>query len=116
MKLKIFGETKHQFNTALEDILNVATLICLRGSIPHKHEMENPLMSGRWWHYEETGGNKRYQLVSGQNDNWCNIYETGENYIIVKFNFRYQQKLEKTESMYSIIKAFFSHNVELIGE
>lgn len=114
MELKIFGETEHQFQTVLEDILNVATIICLRGSIPHKHEMENPLQSGRWWHYEEVGGNKRYQLVSGQNDNWCNVREKGENYIRVKFNFRYQQKFEKTEAMSSVIKAFFSSNVELI--
>lgn len=114
MKVKIFGETKHQFETILEEILNVATLICLRGSIPHKNEMEEPLRSGRWWHYEETGGNKRWQLVSGQNDNWCNLYESGENYVIVKFNFRYQIKFEKTEAINSVLNAFFKNNVELI--
>jgi hypothetical protein len=111
MKLKIFASNKERFESNLIRFLNLSTLICLGGSIPSQYDIENAENLGRWWIKEED--NNRFQLLGISNNDWVNIHEEGENFIIVEFNFRYDKGSYKKVAISNLMLAFFDF-IELI--
>jgi len=107
MKLKISGKNKELFKENLNSFLNVATMICLRGHIPTQYDIDNADRLGRWWYREDSGGCDRYQLFGLANNDWLNVKEEGENFIIAEFNFRYDGERKKKESITNLMLAFF---------
>ncbi|MEK6829077.1 MAG: hypothetical protein AABY15_03040 [Nanoarchaeota archaeon] len=105
MELKITGNTEERFNNNLKSFLNVATMICLKGNVPTQKDIDQAEALGRWWTLEEK--NKRYQILGSVNDNWLNIRESGVNYIIVEFNFRYDIDSQKKKAISNLMLAFF---------
>jgi hypothetical protein len=113
MDLKITGVTKERFEKNLKDILNVSAFVCLQGYIPDEQEIEEPIRSGKWW-FRESEPN-RFQLVPTTNNYWANIIDEGNDFIVIRFNIRYDRDNKKSESLSNLISSWFSDNVEIVG-
>lgn len=90
MLIKITGQTPELFNENLTAVLNIASVIAMRGYIPSETDQANPQGAGRYW-YREAGA-PRYQLFPSSNDYWANVRHEGENYIVLEFSYRYDRR------------------------
>lgn len=109
MEIKIIGHNKERFEENLKNVLNVATLICLKGIIPTERDIATSETGGRWY-IKEDG---RYNLLPIANDYWANIKGEGENFIVIEFNVRYDGDGKKKLALTNSILAFFSEFVTI---
>ncbi len=110
MELKIFGRNEKRFEENLKDVLSVATLVCSRGYVPTKLDIEQAEQYGRWYTLDLPD---RYNLLPMSNDYWGNIRGRGENYIIIEFNVRYDGDNAKKLSLSNLLLAWFPCVVEV---
>lgn len=104
MKLKITGRNKDNFDKNLTDFLNVATMICLQGTIPTEYYIKEAKNLGYWWFREN---DSRFELLKAINNHKLIIRNEGENFIIVEFNIRYDYDGKKKTTISELMLAWF---------
>lgn len=107
MLFKIKGKTPQQVQAHLEGVLNVAALLLRDGVMPTHAETTGP-DPAYWWHKESE---RRYVILGVSNDNWIDICEVGEGYIIANYSARYDSKGRKQTTFVQAIAVFFGVDV-----
>ena len=111
MKIKITGRNEELFKAQLKDILNVATVVAGTGTIPDEYDIDEAERLGRYWVREEN----RFNILGSSNNNWANIREEGENYIVIEFSTRYDRMgLPKAKALSNLILEWFNDCTELV--
>lgn len=111
MKLKLTTQTNEGLKQIFQRILVTASIIVQRGNLPTNEEINEPDRFGRYPYKDEHKDNT-YQLC-GSNSDWLNVREETDNYIIFEFNFRYDGKNNKKNTMSNVILTWFE-NVEIL--
>ena len=114
MYLKIKGNSNKLFQENVKRVMNLFTVVAGRGTLPSQYDIDNAERLGRYW-YEFVEDDK-FEILGVTNDNKAFVKKRGENYIVVDFHCRYNNK-QKVEVLYSLIQVFFADDqVELITE
>ena len=118
MLIKIKGRNEIRFKETVESIMNIACVVSRKGLIPTEYDMKNAERVGNYW-YENVKEDK-FELLPIANNNKAFITERGENYIVVRFQFRYDAKYDETgfpkaTALSNLILAIFDDDeVELV--
>lgn len=99
LEMRISGKNAYQFQQNLQNFVNLACLISLKGTIPTQKDIEDAPTMGRWWYRD---GDK-YQLPGI----WLNIRAEGETYMDVEFNYRYDIQSVRKKAITALMLATF---------
>jgi hypothetical protein len=114
MYLKIKGRNKELFQKNVECVMNVFTVVAGRGKLPSQYDIENAERLGDYWF--EFVKDDKFEILGSLNDNKAFVKERGENYIVVDFHCRYNNKI-KVEALYNLIDVFFADDqIDFIHE
>jgi|JI10StandDraft_1071094.scaffolds.fasta_scaffold141461_4 hypothetical protein len=86
-QVKITGRNKKLFDNNLECAINLAALYARGGTMPSNYDIKN---NGRWWNLNEN--EEKYDLYPRANDYKIFIRGKGENWILLEFYYRYDNK------------------------
>ena len=114
MYLKIKGNSNELFQENVERVMNVFTVVAGRGTLPSELDIVTAERLGCYWH--EFVEDDKFEILGASNNNKAFVKERGENYIVVDFHCRYNNKL-KVEALYNLIDVFFANDqIDFIHE
>lgn len=118
MKIKITGKGKELFEHYLTAVLNLAAVAAMGGHIPDKREIEEPQRFGRYWYREKDNALDRFKLYPMSNDYFANVYEEGENYIVLHFHCRKDIAAGGSfvAALCNLLEIRFYNNVSIVAE
>lgn len=111
--LKLTSNNNSDLMETFQRILVMASVIVQQGYLPTEEEINEPERYGRY-PYKDKNKNNSYQLFGSVNNDWVNVREESENFIIFEFSFRYDSKNIKKNTMNNVILTWFN-NVEFLN-
>lgn len=114
MLLKISAKTPEMFSDYLENIMNAACVICMGGYIPNEAERSAPQRRGRFWFRVKVPGSNCFHLYPVSNDYWANVQEEGEDFIVLRFRYRYDKGEAFANALTHLIAERFHYCAEII--
>ncbi len=106
MKLKLFNKNNEDLKDTFQRILITSSIIVQHGHLPTNEEINEPERFGRF-PYKDVNKDNSYQLCGLVNNDWVNILEESENYIIFEFRFRYDEEKKKKNAISNVILTWF---------
>jgi hypothetical protein len=119
MLLKIKGRNQERFRQTLKSVMNIACVVSRKGTIPNQSDIANAETHGMYW-YEDMQ-NDKFELLGCANNDKAFIKQRGENFIVIRFQFRYDEGIHvqgfpKATALSNLILAIFNEDeVELVA-
>jgi hypothetical protein len=88
-QVKIKGRNKKLFDNNLECAINLAAVYARHGVVPKDYDIERR-ENGHWWNLNEN--EDKYDLNPSANDYKAFVRDKGENWILLEFYYRYDNK------------------------
>jgi hypothetical protein len=108
MIIRITGHNSVNLKENLDNILNVVSILCFKGYIPIKEDIEEAERTGRYWYQSEEN---LIDLAPISNNYWAFIKDKGElphrHFIDIEFGIRYDRDNKKKETLTNLIVAWF---------